>query len=281
MRYGDPTRPMLPQAYRVLRKRRDTADTFTLDLAIDKGAAAAPSFAPGQFNMVYVFGAGEVPISISGDPGDGGRLTHTVRAVGTVTRALDRVKRGGSVGLRGPYGRGWPLEDTRGRDVVILAGGIGLAPLRPLLYRLLADRKAVRGITLLYGARTPDDLLYTRELRTWGARTDLDVRVTVDSARGDWSGRVGVVTTLLERARFDPAGAIAMICGPEIMMRFAAHDLRARGVPADRIHVSLERNMKCAIGLCGHCQYGADFVCKDGPVFRFDQIESRLAVREI
>lgn len=271
--------PMLPAPWRVERVRKETSDTFTLALA---PVAAAPplGFAAGQFNMLYVFGVGEVPISISGDPLEPSPLTHTTRAVGPVTRAMRKLKVGDTLGVRGPYGSNWPLAGAAGRDVVIVAGGIGLAPLRPVLYHLLARRGDFGKVVLLYGTRTPQDILFRAELRRWGARRNVQVHVTVDRAVGRWRGNVGVVTTLIPHAQFEPSNTVAMLCGPEVMMRFTALELQKRGVSSERVFVSLERNMKCAIGFCGHCQYGPSFVCKDGPVFRYDQVKPLLNIRE-
>lgn len=270
---------MLPTPWRVERVHKETHDTFSLALA---PVAASPSlaFAAGQFNMLYVFGVGEVPISISGNPLEPSPLTHTTRAVGAVTRAMWNLKVGDTLGVRGPYGSSWPLAEAVERDVVIVAGGIGLAPLRPVLYHLLGRRQEFGKVVLLYGTRTPQDIPFRPELRHWAARRDLHVDVTVDRAVGRWRGHVGVVTRLIPHAPFDPANTVVMICGPEVMMRFTAYELRKRGVPPDRIFVSLERNMKCAIGFCGHCQYGPSFVCKDGPVFRYDLVQPLLNVRE-
>jgi NAD(P)H-flavin reductase len=272
--------PFLPEPYRILRRRRETADTWTLELApVNAGEPLA--FAPGQFTMVYAFGAGEVPISISGDPARGDRLVHTVRDVGATTRAVCSVRRGGVLGIRGPYGTAWPLADAEGGDVVVAAGGIGLAPLRGALLRLLARRDAYRRVVLLYGSRSRGELLYRAELERWRARSDLDVLVTVDRADEHWHGPVGVVTTLLERADFDPATTTAFVCGPEVMMRFTAAGLLRAGVPAPQIHLSMERNMKCALGHCGRCQLGPVFVCGDGPVFPYPTLEPLLTVPEL
>ncbi len=276
-----PREPMSPVPFRVSNVRRETWDSFTLELAPAAGRERRFPFAPGQFNMIYAFGAGEAPISISGDPGAPGRLVHTIRDVGVVTGALRRLKRGEYVGVRGPFGAGWPLEQAAGNDLVIVAGGIGLAALRSVILHVLADRARFGRVVLLYGARTPGDILYRNELEMWRARLGLDVQVTVDSGPSGWSGNVGVVTTLIARAFFDSAGALAMVCGPEVMMRFAAQELLGRGLAQDHIYLSLERNMKCGLGLCGHCQFGPHFVCKDGPVFRFDRIREIFGRREI
>lgn len=271
--------PMLPRPFIVRRVQRDTADTFTLDLAPVDGSNL--QFRPGQFNMLYVFGIGEVPISISGDPSQPAILVHTIRAVGAVTRALQRLERGDVVGVRGPFGSAWPVEEAHGHDVVIAAGGIGLAPLRPALYHLLRHRGQYGRVALLYGARSPQDLLYARELRVWRSRFDVDVQVTVDRASGDWQGSVGVVTNLIGRSPFDPSATMAFVCGPEVMIRFAVLALQRRGVSDPSIFVSMERNMKCGVGLCGHCQFGPFFICKDGPVCRYDRIVPFFSLREV
>ena len=275
-----PTDPMRPQPYRIQRVQQETHDTFTLTLSSATGRAAAP-FAPGQFNMLYVFGVGEIPISISGDPAKPAALVHTTRAVGPVTKAMRRLKVGDTLGVRGPFGRPWPVGEIAGRDVVLVAGGIGLAPLRPALYRLLAQRERFGKLVLLYGTRTPADVLYRRELERWRGRFDLEMHVTVDRAMGGWRGNVGVVTALIAKAPFHAANTAALVCGPEVMMRFTAQELLQRGVAASRLYVSVERNMQCAVGFCGHCQFGPVFICKDGPVFRYDRIEPLFSQREI
>lgn len=276
---SDAAAPRLPRPFRVLRVRRETADTRTVEAQAQDGGPMG--FAPGQFAMLYAFGIGEVPISISGDPGRPAVLTHTVRAVGAVTRALAGLRPGQTLWARGPYGSPWPLDEAEGRDAVIVAGGIGLAPLRPLVLQVLARRERYGRAALLYGARTPGDLLYIRDLERWRGRLDLEVEVTVDAAGADWRGNVGVVTALIPRAAFDPAQAVAFVCGPEVMMRFAVAELRRRGLPPERIFLSLERNMHCGIGLCGRCQLGPYFVCRDGPVFSYAAVERIFTVREV
>ena len=272
--------PMTPVFYRVVKVRQETRDTFTIELEPPDGTHGFP-FVPGQFNMLYAFGAGEVPISISGNPERPKNLVHTIREVGTVTRALRALKRGDLAGVRGPFGSSWPVKQAVGRDVVIVAGGIGLAPLRPAIYFILGHRQDYGRVVLLYGTRTPEDILFRKELEGWRARLDLSVHVTVDRALASWRGSVGVVTTIIPRARFDTSNALVMICGPEAMMRFTILELQNRGVGLEQIYVSAERNMKCAIGLCGHCQLGPEFVCKDGPVFRYDRVLPFFEIREI
>jgi len=270
--------PMLPQTFRVRRVRRETPDTFTLEIEAANGDRAF-SFAPGQFNMLYAFGVGEIAISISADP-DNKSLTHTTRVVGTVTKALGKLRPGDMLGVRGPFGSNWPVEKVSGHDVVVVAGGIGLAPLRGALEYLLRQRKQFGRLVLLYGVRTPEDVLYRRDLERWGSE-GLQIYLTVDRATGSWGGHVGVVTSLISHAPFDPVTAVAMICGPEIMMRYTVLELQKRGLAEERIFLSMERNMKCAIGFCGHCQFGPEFICKDGPVFRYDRIKSWLGIREL
>ena len=270
--------PMTPVPFTVRRATRETADTVTLEL--DHGRSGF-SFAAGQFNMLYALGIGEVPISISGDPSAGAPLEHTIRSVGAVSAALCALQEGDAVGIRGPFGTDWGVGAAEGSDVVIVAGGIGLAPLRPAIRGLLARREAYGRISVLYGARTPADLLFRDEVERWRGRFDVDIEVTVDAAGSEWRGNVGVVPQLLARARFDPTGSVAMVCGPEVMMRFTVQALREAGVDADRILVSLERNMQCAIKQCGHCQLGPFFVCADGPVMPYSAVAPWLRPREI
>jgi NAD(P)H-flavin reductase len=272
--------PMVPRGFAVRRVRHETHDTFTLELeAIDGGPELR--FAPGQFTMLYVFGVGEVPISISGNPGSPHTLVHTIRAVGAVTTAMRTLRAGDVLGVRGPYGKPWPMREALGNDLVVIAGGIGLAPLRPAIYEALAARERYGRIVLLYGTRSPDDLLFRHDVETWRARFDVEVLVTVDRAKGGWRGSVGVVTGLIRRAQFDPLNAVALVCGPEVMMRYTVEELRKRGREPDRIHLSMERSMKCGIGLCGHCQFGPTFVCKDGPVYRYDAVADLFTRREV
>jgi len=272
--------PMMTRPFRLLRTRRDTDDTFTIELMPAEGGSEF-AFQPGQFNMLYVFGVGEVPISISGDPGKTNVLVHTTRAVGAVTRAMKNLKPGDVIGIRGPYGTPWPVKKAEGSDVIIVAGGIGLAPLRSSIYHLLSNRSSYGKVVLLYGTRTPGDILYKKELEKWRSRFDFEVHISVDRSIGSWRGNVGVVTTLIPKAPFSASNSIAMICGPEIMMRYTVQELNKRGLTYDRIFVSMERNMKCGVGLCGHCQYGPKFICKDGAVFSFESIKDWFMKREL
>lgn len=271
---------MVPSPMAIRSVTPETPDTFSLELDVANQPDGFP-FRPGQFNMLYVFGVGEVPISISGDPGKPQQLTHTIRAVGSVTRSMQQLESGDVLGLRGPLGSAWPLEEARGRDVLIIAGGIGLAPLRPAIYHVLEHREDFENVFILYGARSPEEMLFRKELERWRGRFDVTLLVTVDRGGLHWRGNVGVVTPLLSRVRFDLADTIAMICGPEIMMRVTVRELRKRGVDDDAIYVSMERSMHCGVGLCGHCQMGPTFVCREGPVCRFDRIAMTFGVREI
>lgn len=272
--------PMAPYPVSVRHMQHETHDTFTLTLDTPDRTEGLP-FIPGQFTMLYLFGIGEVPVSISGAPASPTQLVHTIRAVGGVTRPMQQLDRGSVIGVRGPFGTGWPVAEARGKDIVLVAGGIGLAPLRPFIYHLLDRRDEYGHVSILYGARSPDDILYRAELESWGGRFDVDVSVIIDHATSDWYGDVGVVTTLLGKVRCDPGNTIVMTCGPEIMMRFSIRELNHLGIPDEQIYVSMERNMQCAIGMCGHCQYGPGFVCKDGPVYRLDRIKPIFGIREI
>jgi NAD(P)H-flavin reductase len=272
--------PMASQIFEIQRVIRESYDTFTLELA-PRDRYRTFSFKPGQFNMIYVFGVGEIPISISGDPAHPERLVHTTRSVGTVTNALNKLRVGDAVGIRGPYGNQWPIPEANGYDVVLVAGGIGLAPLRPALYQIQRHRERFGKVVLLYGTRSPEDILFRRELEKWRSRFDLEVYITVDYADSKWHGNVGVVTKLIPKAPFDPLNTIALVCGPEVMMRFTALELQKRGVSGQNIFVSMERNMKCAIGFCGHCQFGPMFICKDGPVFTYAEIQDWITRWEV
>lgn len=268
---------MTPLRYRVDSRVEDTDDTVTLVLTpVDR---PIPVPRPGQFTMVYAFGVGEVPISVSGRSGAAG-IVHTLRAVGAVTRALHAARPGDVLGVRGPYGVGWFLPAPRDADLVVMAGGIGLAPLRPVIRHAVEHRSRYRHVALLVGARTPGDLLYPDEYDDWRA-AGVDVRVTVDRAVAGWTGGVGVVTTLLHGLGVEPARTTAFVCGPEVMMRFAARDLTELGVPAGAVQVSLERNMRCGAALCGHCQLGPLLVCRDGPVVGYDRAGPLMSVKEL
>jgi NAD(P)H-flavin reductase len=237
-------------------------------------------FEPGQFNMLYVPGVGEVAISISGGVDEGPGVAHTIRTIGRVTAALESIRPGQAIGVRGPFGRGWPVREARGRDVVFVAGGLGLAPLRPAITASLGNRADYGQLTLVYGARTPTDLLFRAEYERW-ERLGMDVMLTVDRGDAGWQGDVGVVPRLLRRLRIDPSRTVVMMCGPEIMMRFAITQVLADHVAEKDVYVTLERNMQCAVGLCGHCQFGPEFLCKDGPVFAYSEVARFLHLEHV
>ncbi len=262
---------MLPKRYRVKSKIQETEDTFTL--ALEPLEEPIAPFLPGQFNMLYLFGFGEVPISMSGSFSSKNELVHTIRAVGGITEGMGRLSHGDEVGVRGPFGSAWPLGGWTG-NLFVIAGGLGLAPLRPVLQ----ERK--ENITLLYGSRTPSDLLYLQELEEWkkeGVRVD----VSVDRPDAAWRGHVGVITALIQKRMPDPKKTRVFLCGPEIMMKFALIEILRFEIGEQDIFLSMERNMKCATGFCGHCQYGPYFLCKDGPIFSYGQIKKWLPIQEL
>ncbi len=259
--------PFLPSLYRVVNRRVETADVATLQLSPLHGPS--PSFEPGQFNMLSALGVGEVAISISGGEAPGDPLEHTIRAVGPVSTALANAQVGEVIGVRGPFGTDWGVSELGNTDVVVVAGGIGLAPLKGVVTSLLERaRPGKTRLFVLIGARTPGDVIFSGEFARWRA-AGAYIAVTVDGAGPDWRGRVGLVTALIPDAPFEPHRATAMICGPEIMMRFSARALLDRGIDAARIRVSLERNMQCGVGLCGHCQLGPLLLCRDGPIVTY------------
>lgn len=263
--------------------RPEIASVSTLVLRLEnRELAARYRFAPGQFNMLYVPGCGEVAISMSGPATDNGhRIVHTIRSVGRVTQAIEQLGVGEVIGVRGPMGTPWPIESLDGKDVILVTGGLGMAPLRPVIYALMADPERYGRRTLLYGARSPDLILYADEIDSWRA-SGIDVHLTVDRADDDWHGHVGTVPLLIDRlAGVDPARTAMLVCGPEVMMHFSAKSGLARGLPRESIWLSMERNMQCAFGMCGHCQWGSHFVCRNGPVLRYDTAEPFLKVRDL
>ncbi|WP_046729459.1 FAD/NAD(P)-binding protein [Streptomyces humi] len=266
-----------PLPYRVAGTWAETADTRSVELV--PTGHGLPPFAPGQFAMIYAFGVGEVPVSVSALRGPHGGLVHTVRAVGAVSAALYRLRPGDTVGLSGPYGTGWDLAEAAGQDLLVIAGGIGLAPLRPVVHAVLERRHGYGRLAVLVGARTPADLIYREEIDSWCGPAH--VAVTVDRPGPGWRGAVGVVTTLLDRLDLRPERTRALVCGPEVMMRHTARGLVTRRLAPDRVQVSLERNMRCATGHCGHCQLGPLLLCRDGPVVGYDRVAHLLLVREL
>jgi NAD(P)H-flavin reductase len=272
---------MVPSLATIRRVIWETDDTYTLLIDPPQMNGRPFSFKPGQFNMVYAFGVGESAISISSDPAKSNIIAHTIHRVGMATSALSRLKRGDTIGLRGPFGTAWPVEEAVGKDVCIAAGGIGLAPLRPVIYSMIRRREEFGRIIILYGARSPLDLLYRVELEQWSKIPNVEVITTVDRGDSSWKGHIGVVTGLFSYIKMDSPSTIAMVCGPEVMMKYTYEELQRRGLSQEQIFISMERNMKCGIGLCGHCQFGPKFICKDGPVFRLPQINHLIEKKEI
>lgn len=269
--------PMHPNRYEVRTKVQENHDTVTLGL-MPLSAADHCTQTPGQFNMLYLFGTGELPISVSRLPNTEGTLWHTIRGVGPVSQKCLTLEPGDMVGVRGGFGVGWPMEAAVGQDIILVAGGIGLAPLRPVIDHVLANHSDFGTLNIIYGARSPADQIFLDELAQWHSNTKINFISTVDHATGQWPGQVGVVTDAMSQLDCTAANTIAMLCGPEIMMHFSVLTLEKLGISTKNIYVSMERSMKCAIGHCGHCQWAGDFMCKDGPVFRFSDIATRFRV---
>lgn len=266
----------LPGIWHVLATQQEASDVVTLEIA-PRDSIIKFSIAPGQFNMLYGFAMGEIPISLSGSTQRG--FLHTIRNVGAISNHLTHLLPGESIGVRGPFGKGWHLPDAKGCDVLVLAGGLGIAPLRPLIHQLISHRSDYGSISILYGGRHPEQMLFSQDLHRW--QSSVKVLQTVDHGNMDWPYHIGVVTDLFSEADFRPDLTCAYICGPEIMMKLSAQALLSRGVASKSIFLSMERNMKCAIGVCGHCQWGPHFICKNGPVYRYDNIAGLLSKREV
>ncbi len=270
--------------------KKESRDTITYSLGINnKEIHSAYSFRPGQFNMLYIPGIGESPISISSSPSDHD-LTHTVRIAGDVTTAISKLNEGDILGIRGPMGNGWPIEEIEDRNLIIIAGGLGIAPLRSVIRHMRAaskksktgsqDSTCGKGI-ILYGAKSPKDILFRDEFP--GYRDTFEVQLTVDKADPEeyWRGEVGLITELINKVSFNPLTTVAFVCGPEVMMQAVTKELLLRGVPGEKIFITMERNMNCGIGICGHCFFGPKFTCKDGPVFRYTDIEEFFSIKEL
>jgi NAD(P)H-flavin reductase len=273
------TDPMVPVLMKIKKISWETEDIYTLMLEQENEEAFV--FKPGQFNMIYAFAKGEAAISISSDPSKNSTISHSIHKIGYVTNALSQLKKGDMVGIRGPFGSSWPVDEARGKDIVFVAGGIGLAPLRSALYHIFRNRKNYGRVTLLYGARTPPDILYRVELEEWSRKHKIEILTIVDRSDSFWKGNVGVVTGLFSYITVDPYSTLAMVCGPETMMKYCIDDLRSLGIPKHNIYLSMERNMKCAIGFCGHCQFGPNFICKDGPVFNYSHVKRIFDIHEM
>ena len=269
-----------PHAATVVARTQESPTIFTLQLRLDDAAAqAAYRFAPGQFNMLYLYGVGEVPISIMSDPEERDVIGHTIRAQGRVTQGLAALQPGDQVGLRGPFGRGWPLQEVSGCDVVLVTGGLGCAPVVSVIRYVLRRRERFGKLVIVQGVKHAEDLIWREQYERWAKLPDTQVLVAASEGAAFWPWHVGRVTELFGLANFDPDCAVAMMCGPEGMMHAAADSLLARGLPESRLYLSMERNMQCAVGRCGHCQIGGAFVCRDGPVFNWGEVKTLLAHR--
>jgi sulfhydrogenase subunit gamma (sulfur reductase) len=272
--------PYLPHVARIVERRQESDTIFTLRLRFEDAAMREGyRFAPGQFNMVYLHGVGEVPISIVSDPEEEGLFDHTIRIVGRVTEGLAALCEGDQLGIRGPYGRGWPLQEAEGRDVLIVTGGLGCAPVVSVIHYVIRRRRRFGRLTIIQGVKHSADLIYRRRYEQWAQVPNTTVLIAANVSAGHWPWHVGPVTELIEQADIDPARTVAMMCGPEGMMIAAAKILRDKGMAETALHFSMERNMQCAIGHCGHCQFGGKFVCRNGPVFSYAEIKDLLGVR--
>ena len=269
--------PYVIHPARIVEKIREAEyiTSYRLEL-VDEEARRRFRFKAGQFNMVYLFGVGEVAISIVSDPDEPELLDHTIRTVGRTTKAIADLQPGDALGIRGPFGEGWPLEEAKGRNVVIVTGGLGCAPVVGAIEYIFRRREEYGSVKILHGVKTPHDLLYRERFDAWRRHPDTEVLLTSDQPDKTWCYHVGVVTELFEQVSINPAKSTVLMCGPEIMMRLGVPILMRRGIPATAIYVSLERHMECGIGLCGHCQMGPYFLCKDGPVMRYDRVEQWL-----
>jgi NAD(P)H-flavin reductase len=272
--------PHLPWEAEVVERIQESPTIFTLRLRlVDEEARKAYRFAPGQFNMVYLYGAGEVPISIASDPQDTNLLGHTIRAVGRVTEGLSRLATGERLGLRGPYGRGWPLAEAEGKDIVVITGGLGCAPVVGVINYIIMRRERFGRLTVIQGVKHAEELIWRERYAYWNTLPDTQVLLAADHGGPLWPWHVGLVTEVFDQMEIAPERTVAMMCGPEGMMRAAVRNLTERGLAEDSIYLSMERNMQCAIGQCGHCQFGASFICRQGPVFAYFRIKELLGVR--
>ena len=272
--------PQLPNVAEVVRRTQESPSVFSLGLRfIDAERRAAYRYQPGQFNMLYLYGVGEIPISVVSDPAADEVLEHAIRSVGRVTRGFAALQPGDRIGIRGPFGRGWPLDAARGRDLLLVTGGLGCAPLVSVINQVAARRAEFGRVAILQGVKHMDDMIWRDRYAAWGALPDTQVLLAADVAGDGWNWHVGLVTDLIDRVGFDVCNALTMVCGPEPMMLGTVRKLAAMDVSEAQIWISLERNMQCAVGHCGHCQFGAKFVCKDGPVFNYPQIRERLGVK--
>lgn len=271
--------PYLPIEAEIIECSHETSSIFTLHLSfIERHRHHLFAFHPGQFNMVYLYGVGEVAISIVSDPDEKHVISHTIRAIGRVTKALQKLKPGDRVGIRGPYGRGWPLHKVHGKDIVIVTGGLGCAPTVSIINYILARRSHFGNLKILQGVKHSDDFIFRKQYEIWQQAPYTEIHIAADQAGPKWPWSIGYVTDMIDILDLKPENTIAMMCGPEMMMHTAIHALNQKGISENDIYLSMERNMECGIGQCGHCQYGGLFVCKDGPIFAYPEIKALFNV---
>lgn len=267
--------PCLPHEAEIIKRVQESSTIFTLHLRFtDPRHHQGFNFYPGQFNMLYLYGVGEVAISIVSDPKKKNILTHTIRAIGRVTRALQKLQPGDRIGIRGPYGRGWPLEQVKGKDVVVVTGGLGCAPSVSIISYILQRRTQYGNLSILQGVKHSDDFIFRKQYALWQKSPHTEIHIAADQAGPKWPWSVGYVTDMIDKLKLNPENTVAMMCGPEMMMNTAVKVLNKKGIPEHHIYLSMERNMECGIGQCGHCQYGGFFICKDGPIFAYSEIKA-------
>lgn len=273
-------RCQLPLEAEVVERVQETPNVFTLHLRFtDPAVQTSYRFHPGQFNMLYLYGVGEIPISIVSDPEHTQTLTHTVRVVGRVSRGFDQLTVGDRIGVRGPFGRGWPVEQAKGGDLLVVTGGLGCAPAVSVIDYVMRRRDGFGRLMIVQGVKHRDDLIWREQYEQWMEMPNTQVLLAADVGDPGWQWHVGLVTELFDQLQWGDAPPATMICGPEPMMAASARRAGELGVPEDRIWLSMERNMQCATGHCGHCQFGPAFVCKDGPVFSYPEIKAYLGQR--
>ena len=263
----------MPHEAIILERIQEGPNLFTLRMKFtDPDIQDVYEFEPGQFNMLYLYGVGDVPISIVNDPLDSHIIDHTIRVVGRVTRGIDKLKAGDRIGLRGPYGRGWPMQQSKGKDIVIVTGGLGCAPVVSVINYIEQRREEYGRLNIVQGVKHTADLIWQDRYDKWRQLPNTRVMLAADVGEALWPWHVGPVTSLFDQLMFNPDNVAVMMCGPEGMMRVVCRHMLDKGVPDSQLFLSMERNMQCAIGHCGHCQYGSKFICKDGPVFSYDEV---------
>jgi len=270
----------LPFEAEIIERIQESPNLFTLRLRFtDPSVHKAYQFEPGQFNMLYLFGVGEVPISIVSDPMDEHIYDHTIRAVGRVTNGLSILKQGDRIGIRGPYGRGWPLEQAEQKDIVIVTGGLGCAPTVSVINYIMKRRERFGMVNIVQGVKHSSDFIWRDRYDQWRSAPHTNVLLAADAGDAIWPWHIGPVTGLFNHLEFNPENVIVMMCGPEGMMRVVIQYMLEQGLSERDLWLSMERNMLCAVGHCGHCQYGGKFICKDGPVFCYEQVKDLFGVK--